>query len=41
METGRIILEGPCEMISGDEKIKAAYLGSTLDGLVKRPILSP
>jgi branched-chain amino acid transport system ATP-binding protein len=30
METGRIILEGPCEMISKDEKIKAAYLGSTL-----------
>jgi branched-chain amino acid transport system ATP-binding protein len=30
METGRIILEGPCEMISKNEKIKAAYLGSTL-----------
>jgi branched-chain amino acid transport system ATP-binding protein len=28
METGRIILEGPSEMISGNEKIKAAYLGS-------------
>jgi len=30
METGKIVLEGPCEMISKDEKIKAAYLGSTL-----------
>ena len=30
METGRIILEGPCEMISGNEKIKAAYLGAAL-----------
>ena len=30
MERGRVILEGPCEMISKNEKIKAAYLGSTI-----------
>ena len=30
METGRIILEGPCEMIAKNERIKAAYLGAAL-----------
>jgi branched-chain amino acid transport system ATP-binding protein len=30
METGKILLEGPCEAISRNEKIKAAYLGSAL-----------
>lgn len=30
METGKVILEGPRESISGNEKIKAAYLGATL-----------
>ncbi len=30
METGRIILEGPCETISRNERIKSAYLGAAL-----------
>ncbi len=30
METGRIILEGPCEMISRNERVKSAYLGASL-----------
>ena len=30
METGKVILEGPRETISKNEKIKAAYLGTTI-----------
>ncbi len=32
METGRIILEGPCETIARNEKIRSAYLGAALSG---------
>ncbi len=30
METGRIVLEGPRDILSENESIKAAYLGATI-----------
>ena len=30
METGKIVLEGPRDIISANESIKAAYLGATI-----------